>query len=374
MLINLKAFVFAPGRSSRLQAYFFQSLAAKLRADLRPDTPVDHLTGDLYIAREMVQLATPSYTSWQLEFQDIAYALETMFNERSIPIPGAPRRRMLDVSSLLPATPGDTQEIAAALPRVGTIKDSQARDREYQKLAAKAALNADVGLAGDILSEISDEEIRRETTLTIYSPLVRKAIAEADWLQAQKQAFNILDPLGRTLVLDSIAQAMSRSGEDKLLVMNIYRAAMAQLQREWATEQVAKAFLIVASSLSPLDPEVSLDATKSAVLVLNKVAIKDESMRESVMGSTLVAWVRLPNYSLRPDEVLDIAELIGIAFKEMAKRDIDTALLVADGLAHEGFHSLARLAISKVLLEGANRLSGTTKRKNSQQVGRPAIK
>jgi hypothetical protein len=125
---------------------------------------------------------------------------------------------------------------------------------------------------------------------------------------------------------------------------------VAQLVREWSTEEVAKAFLVVAKSLYPLDSEASLDATKSAVSVLNKITIKDWSAGSSVISPGLDTWVRFTNHSLGPEELLDMTEMIGAEFENIARHDADKALLIADGVAHRAFYSLARLAIARALL------------------------
>src|SRR5215813_14338788 len=128
---------------------------------------------------------------------------------------------MIDTSLLSAAASGDTQEISDSLRQISKLPDARQRDAGYQRLAAQAAFKTDVTLAEYIISRIDDENIRQETTMMVYSPLVRKAISETDWSQAQKFASNILDPLGRTLVFESIAKAMSQSRVEVSLVRNI---------------------------------------------------------------------------------------------------------------------------------------------------------
>jgi hypothetical protein len=353
MLTNLKGFMLSPDRSPKLQAYFFQSLLMRLRRDLQPDTPIECLAEDLLVAQQASQLSPVSLNDLQSEFLSTASAFEKMLIDRSATVPPEPRRRMIDVSLLLPATPGDTQEIESALPQVARIPDSQSRDSEYRKLAERAASKANVGLANEILSKISDDAMRQATTVTVYSPLVRKALADSNWSEAQKHAANILDPLGRTLAIDAIAQAMLRSGEEKLAVISLYRFAFDQLVRDWRTEQVAKALLIVAKSLYPLDSEAGIAATKSAVFVLNRLTTDDGGTQEATIGPAVTSWLSISNHSLRADEVLDTSELLGAVLRETAKHDLETALLASNELSHRGLSALARLAISKLLLEQA---------------------
>ena len=202
-LQSFKTFVLGPGSSSSLRDHFFESLVLRLRRDIHPDKPASDLEGDLFVARSLAQLAAASSPRWQPEFENLISGFEALFSERSLPLPGAQRTRMLDVS-LNVAAQGGTEEIADALRGAATIRDSRAQNKAYKALAIKAAGKADVGLAEDILFKIKDEAVRRETTLQLYGPLVRKAIDEANWREAQEHAAKILDPLGRTMVLDSI--------------------------------------------------------------------------------------------------------------------------------------------------------------------------
>ena len=53
----------------------------------------------------------------------------------------------------------------------------------------------------------------------------------------------------------------------------------------------------------------------------------------------------LPIPTLRYDEVLELTEIIGPLFKEMTKRDLNSAESTAYGLSHLGLSSLAQLGI-----------------------------
>jgi hypothetical protein len=361
-LENLQGFVLAQSRPSKLKEYFFQSILLRLRRDIRPDAPERDLKEALIVARAVGQVAAAEALHWQPEFNSVVSTIETLFAERALPIPGAPRRRTIDVSSLGGATLGDNQDIRDALPRIAKISDSGLRDKEYRALAAQAALKADAWLADDILSKISDEETRRAATLAVYSPFVRKAIQESDWAQAQRQAFKIQDPLGFTLVIESITGAMLRSGEDKNYVQDIYDAAVTRLRREKPSEKLARAFLLSARALSPIDRERSLDAVKFCVGVLNKSASSAELLGESTEPA-IEEWVGFTNFSVNPDESIDLIDLLASTFIDIARRDVDDSLLVADGLTHEGLYSLARLAICRALLQEGNKSSRQAKSK-----------
>jgi hypothetical protein len=349
----MKRFIFEPGRSSPIQEYFFQSLAIRLGRDLRPDASVRDLQDDLNVARDINLLAGARSEQWQTYYESLIAEFEAQFKARSLEIPGSPRMRMMDVSMSGSAASSDTQGIRDQLRTAGSMKNTELRDRQYQKLAANAALGADMSLANEIMSMIDDEEIRRETTVLVYGPYVRKAIEESDWSRAQTLALNISAPLGRTLVFERIAQAMSQGAKDKAPVKDVYLTAVKRLEKESSTEEVAKGLLLVAKALLPLDQQAGIDTIKSAAFVINRMPIKGESFGKSISGSPVALWVRRPNYSLRVDEVLETTDALEAVFKETAKRDAEAALSLTDELTHSGFRSLARLAVAAVLLDQA---------------------
>lgn len=362
-LLNLKGFVFASNRSLSLQEHFLRSFLIRLRRDLRPDISVRELGSGLNNARSMSQVAAASYPQWQVEFDKLIQAFEAILRDRSLSIPGPPPRKLLSVSTMLEVEQGDAQEITSAIPRIGAITNPRDRDKQYQRLAARAGANADMVLAEEILSKIEDGEIRGQTSVMLYSPLVREAIAESNWAQAQKQAINMIEPLGRTLALDSIAQAMNRTVKDKTLIKDVYDLAMARLQREAPSDKVVKGFLILSRSLYQIDAERGLEAIKLSVWALNKLADKDDLLKESPAGSAVAAWVRTPNHLLQADEVLDLSDMVTTAFKDLAKRNADDALSVAAGLSHRGLCSLAQLAIAEYLLNSTNDARSVTQKR-----------
>jgi hypothetical protein len=233
------------------------------------------------------------------------------------------------------------------------MKNPKVRDREYESLATQAGVRTDFSLAESILSKIENEEMRRETTLKVYRPMARKAIADSNWSYAQRLALNVLDPLGRTMLLEQTAQAMAKAHEDKSLVLDVYRLATNKLAREEPTQRVAKAFLILAKSLLPIDRASGVDAANYAVSALNKIAKEDEPLEEAPLGEAVSSVVGSPNLFLNQEDVMTLPDMLGDVLKEMAKRNVDESVTVADGLGHRGLHSLARLAISKALLEAS---------------------
>ena len=368
---NLSRYCLAPTRSSMLREAFFQTLETRLRRDIRPDATVRDLEGDLRIAREMAGPPTIRSPRWQHEFAGIATSFESILNERSLPLPGPPRRVLLDTSTAQSAEPGDTGDIGEAIAKAESINDAKARDAEYQRLAARAALRVDVSLAEYILSKITDDNLRDLATVSVYGPLIRKAINDSDWVHAQRYALYVQEPLARTLALERVAQGMSRSGEDRVSVMAIYSVASARLDREPPSEQVAKCFLVLAKSLYPSESERGLELIRSCISVLNRLGNLDGVLGKSAVPSGAAAWVSLPNFSTNPEEVLDLPELVAATFKYLAKRDPSDAFQVALGLYNLGLRSLAQLAISRELFDQGTS-SETAAPAEKKQAPRPA--
>lgn len=347
----LRQFVFGPAASSSLQEYYFQSVAIRLGREMFPGTSARDLQDALNVSRDLSVLSGARSERWQSYYVNLTAEFEAQFKARSLDIPGQPPKRMMDVSMLSSAASADTQGIRDQLRNVGSMRNAELKNRQYQKLAANAALGGDMSLAIEIMSMIDDEEIRREATLLVYGPFVRKALEEADWARAQNLALNVSTPLGRTLVFDRIAQRMSSAAKEKDSVKEVYLAAVKRLEKESSTEEVAKGLLIVARALLPLDQQAGIDTIKSAAFVINRMPIKSESFGKSISASPIALWVQMPNYSLRVDEVLETTDMLETVFKETAKRDVEAALALTDDLTHSGFRSLARLAVAEVLFD-----------------------
>jgi hypothetical protein len=350
-LINLGSFfLFDKAASAQLRERYFESLAARLRRDIRSDLPRSDLQDLLFASRSAAQGAS-AYPLWQAEFAQIASEFEALFAARAQPPPDTPPPRVVDISSLRAAAEDDTQDIAKTASQVKTKRDSKARDEEYRKLAISAAQKADVRLAEELLSKIEDEELRRKTSIGVYGPLVRKALSEGDWAQAKTQALKISDPLGRTLVVDWVVREMTGANRDKQLIEELYYAALAKLQQDAPTQDVGKSFLILAKSLSTMDPEGGFAAVNGAIFVLNKTGASRPFSVESAPPSELATWIKRTTPTLRLDEILDLTEMIGPVFKELSKHDVNTTQSLALALSHPGMRSLAYLGVARGLLE-----------------------
>lgn len=350
LLLNLNFFFLDPARSANLQEHFLQSLLMRLRRDLRPDATRRQLEDNLIVAQRMTPIAAKSFPRWQPEFERVTSDTEQLFKSLSVPLPGLGQTKMI-AGPPGAATPGNTNELRDALSPVDNISDFQVRDQQYQKLAVEAALKADVKLAEEMLSRISSDDLRREATLQVYDPLVRKALKEADWAEAQKLALKVLDPLGRTLILDRLAQAMLQAKQEKILILEIYREATARLEREKPSNNIARAWLLIAQSLFALDSKDSFTEVSSALASLNKLAESGELFKESELSQALSNWAQR-NVILSAGEALYLPEMLGKTFGEMARHDEDRALALAADLSLS-LRSLAQIAVSREMLKKA---------------------
>lgn len=348
-LVGFSRFVFLDDKASaQLRNQYFASVAIRLRRDIRPDVDARDVEDLINAARAGGQTAK-GYPRWQAEFAQIISDFESLLAARSLPVPGSPRSLSVEMPKV--AREGDTKDIAEAAERVSNIKDAKARDKEYKRLAVSAAQNADLKLAEDLMSKIEGEAARLKASIEIYSPFVRKALAESDWTAARMYALKVADPLGRSLVIDWVAQRMTGAKPNKELVKEFYDAALAQLKHDSPTRDVALAFIALAHSIFVMDREGSLDAMRWAVYVLNKAGDARPVSGGSELGGELGTWVRRQGSMLSPEETLDMTEVIGPAFHEMGKRDLAEALGLASGLSDRGLSLLARLGVLKAIAE-----------------------
>jgi len=347
-LLNLNSFVFGGGRSQELTDEFFLSLATRLQRDLRPDIAADDLVKSFQTAYSAQRLAS-YFPQWQTEFDNIVSAYQTLFKDRSMPAPNPPRAVTIDSSTLTGIATGNTEEVQEKLQQVKLIANSPKRDEEYRKLAINAALREDSSLAESLLSKIENQRIRQETNFKVYSTLVRKELNSQNWAQARTYCFKITDPLARTVIVNLIGKSMSRFRENKSGVSDLYSEALAQLYREVASESLAKAYLILAKSLSSGDVKASVEAINSAIFVMNKLSVENLLLGESNYSDFGPYLELLP--TVMPEEALDLTEIIGPLFNEMARRDPEDAQITAYGITHSGLRSLALLGIVRGLLE-----------------------
>ncbi|MGE0128476.1 MAG: hypothetical protein AB7U82_10385 [Blastocatellales bacterium] len=337
---SLRIFVSPP-----MLDHYFESLAIRLRRGFRPDlNPMEYR--ELIAATRGGLQDAASNPRWRDEFARIATELEALMARR--PLPAAnPTTKKISMAGMSPASPGDTREISESAARVEAVVSPMNKDLEYQKLAIEAAGKADAGLAEKLLSKIVDKELRRRASVSVYGPLVRKALSENDWFQASTYALRVSDPLGQSLMAGSVARAMLKARQDKEAVKAIYDAALANLNRESPSLIVAKGIISLAQSLMSVEQENGFAAAGMAVSVLNRTDVSQPFSKKSGVTSGLDPWVLQTNPMLGVDDYFDVTETIGPLFKEMSRNDVIRTQAVALGLSHIGLRSLAHLGIAK---------------------------
>ncbi|HSB09138.1 MAG TPA: hypothetical protein VLM38_06475 [Blastocatellia bacterium] len=351
---NLLSFVSAPASSSTLKDHFYRAVLVRIRREISPDKTAEELADALRVARGVGGEAAEYSQTWQQEFDNTILAIEGLIKELSLVLPAPPGRKLIDMSSLSAASPANTQEIRDALFEAGSIRDPKARDREYQKLAASAARSADKSLAEEIMSMISDESMRLETTTLIYSPLIREAIADSAWGKAQQLTMLIKDPLARALVFVRVAQEMEKAREDKSSIIDAYALALNRLYRDDPTDRLAKAYLLIAGPLLNLDRDRGIDAIRASAQVVSRFSTTEQPLSESAIGNGASTWIRYSDPSMRAEEVLNLPDLVTSTFSRIAEKDTENALEIAQWVGHRGMYSLAQLAIIRVLLRRAS--------------------
>lgn len=365
-LYSLKNFVFGQFGTPSLQNHYFQCLITRLSRDLRPDLSPRELQFDLRMLREAITFTGGRYLRWQPELGKLLTAFEELAKSRAAAAGAVadPRqtseRRVVDTSMMTGAAAADTQPLIGEAAEASRLVDTQRRDKEHQRLAAQAALQADLPMAEDFLAKIEKDEARREATLSVYGPFVTKAVHEADWKTAKQFALKIREPLGRTLALCQIAQTMPAGEEDGKAVIQLYELASEYLWRELITENVVKGFLALAKSLFPKDRKAAMEAMRAAAHTLNRLPL-ESAFDDTPINGTLAPWIRLPGPSYSHSEALALTENLPALFREFAKQDAAQAQSCVDSITNRTFSAFAQLGIVRVLAEEVNSLQKSTK-------------
>lgn len=335
--------------SPPMREKYFEALAVRLRAAFRPDLDSAGYLNLLDAARKGISQAT-THPVWRDEYLRLAAEVEAAMANRAVNS-AAPPSKTVSMSGMSAATPGDTAEIEHSSEKLEVIRNQKIKDAENKRLAIEAAEKADVVLAERLLAKISDEVVRRQTTIGVYGPLVRKSLEEKDWPQARSYALKVTDPLGLSLIVDAAAKAMLSAKQDKQLVRSFYADALANLDRETASLYVAKAAITIAKSRLADEPEDGFFAASLAVSVLNKSDLSEPYSSKSSLAKGLATWVNQTNLILREDDYFDVTETLGPLFRDLSKRDLQQTHSLASGLMHQGLRSLAQLGLAKGLQE-----------------------
>lgn len=335
--------------SPPMRERYFEALAVRLHAAFRPNLDRAGYLSLLDAARKGASQAT-THLVWRDEYLRLASEVEAAMTSRAVNS-AAPPSKAINTSGMSAATPGDTAEIEHSSEKLEAIRNQKIKDAENRRLAIEAAEKADVTLAERLLSKISDEAVRRQTTIGVYGPLVRKSLAEKDWPQARSYALKVNDPLGLSLIVDSVAKAMQSAKQDKQLIRSFYADALANLDREMASLYVAKAAINIAQSRLSDEPEDSFFAAGLAVSVLNKSDLSEPYSNKTGSAKGLATWVNQTNLILREDDYFDVTETLGPLFRDLSKRDLQRTQNIASALTHQGLRSLAQLGLAKGIQE-----------------------
>lgn len=336
---------------------YFQSLAARLRASLRLELSVGECRELLSVNNKGMTQAT-THPIWRDEFVRLANEAEALLASRSAVASTAKPTKAINTSGMSAATPGDTAEIEHSSQKLEAIRNQKLKDSEYQRLAIEAAEKADIVLAERLLLKISDDAVRRQTSIGVYGPLVRKSLEEKDWPQARSYALKVADPLGLSLIVDTAAKAMLNAKQDKQLVRSFYADALANLDRETPSLYVAKAAITIAKSRLIDEPEDGFFAVNQAVSVLNKSELSEPYSSKTGLAKGLATWVNQTNLILREDDYFDVTETLGPLFRDLSKRDLQRTQDLASALTHQGLRSLAQLGLAKGVQEDLQKAKG----------------
>lgn len=342
--------------SPQMSERYFQALATRLRLAMRPDLSLGDCR-DLLTAANKGVTQSLSYPAWQEEFVRLASEAEKLLASRPpVTVPS----KMISMSGGSAASPGDTAEIEHSSQKLDAVRDQKLKDAEYRRLAIEAAEKADLQLAERLLGRISDESLRRQTSIGVYGPLVKKSLQEKDWAQARSLALKVADPMGLSLIVDHAAKAMLSAKQDKQLVRNFYADALANLDRETPSLYVAKGVITIAKARLGDEPEDSFSAANLAVSVLNKSDIADPYTGKTGLAKGLASWIEQPNLILREDDYFDVTETLGPLFKDLSRRDLSRSQDLAAAFLHPGLKSLAQLGIAKGIQEDLKKTKSLT--------------
>ena len=345
MILNLRHLL-----PPQMTEYYLESLAIRLRRNVSPNLTQNAYNESLIAAKAGIRDAA-AYPGWRDEFVRLASEFEALMANRSQPIP-VPQSKTISMSGMIPASPGNTGDIENSAAKLEPFPNSKLKDAEYQKLAIEAAEKADIDLAEKLLAKMSDEDVRRQTSVRVYSPLVKKAINENDWPQARRLALKISDPLGQSLIVTTVAKAMSGGKVAKPVIKDFYDSALSNLDRETPSLLVAKGMIYLAQSRFGSEPEEGFNAVQLAISVLNKVDLSEPYAKKSgLTNKGLTPWVNQTNLMLDVNDYFDLTETIGPLFKTMSGKNFIKAQELAQNFLPQSLKLLAQLGIASNIQE-----------------------
>ena len=358
VMVNIRNFL-SPARME----YYLESLAIRLRRDLRPGLSRKEYS-ELVTASKIGVQHSATYQAWAGEFVRLVAEFEALMAAQSIP-PAQATNKTISMSGATAATPENTAEIKSTAEKLDAVANQRIKDAEFQKLAVEAAEKADDVLAERLLAKISDEQLRRQTSIRVYGPLIRKALSEKDWPQARNYALSVTDPMGLSLMADTVAKAMLSAKQDKQIVKSFYQSVLSNLDREAPSFYVSKGIIAIAKSRLADDAEGGFAAANLAVSVLNKADVSQPFSNRFDLAKSLSPWVTQTNYMLGVDDYFDVTETLAPLFRDLCKRDIQRTQSLASALTHQGLRSLAQLGFAKGIQEDLQKAKSSAGKQKS---------
>ena len=352
----------ADGPSEQLRDLYFNTFANRLRNDLRLDPSPAYLYR-LHSALASSLRFTAKYPKSQQQFEELRIELENYFPVQQ---PEALQRtgptKVIDMSDLLPAKEGDTQPIKDAQARAAMLIDPYQRDKEYSRLAASAAQKADQSLAEEILGKIKDDQIRSVASVSVYGPLIRKALMEKDWSRAHYLSAKIADPLGRSFVLIDVASEMSAAKIEKDAIIRFYIGGLNQLQADTESLNVAKSYLALVNPLLPLDSTLALNAARGAVRSFNNSKLPRPYSSDAALERGAAVWGQRAREGLGgTQEMFEPSDILPRIFHALAAKEPVESQTLADQIIDRGLQTFAQLGI--VSMELAEQLKTRAQQK-----------
>lgn len=338
--------------SEQLKEHYFRAFVARLRRGIKLDQQSRLLEGYLFSTRDAIKLSI-NYPTWQEQFIQLEHELGMLFRSRSASVPADPGTIKIDMSETLPASTGDTAQLKEAVSKAASIVDINSRDKEYVRLAIDAAKKNDEQLAEAILAKITDKDLRQGTTTTVYSPLIRKAMSELDWLRSKNLTLKIADPLSRSIIVNEVSSAMLKA-QEKDNALQLYADALEQLELDGRSLAIVMGHLILAKPLMTIDEERGFNAVNSTIQTLNTTSIPPLYSKQLKINQNVSSWVTSASFT-DFSQSLDVTDMLSSLFQEIARRNSVVAQVLASSISHQGLNSLAQLGIVKTIFEDVDR-------------------
>lgn len=337
---------FKEGSTEQLRDLYFNAFANRLRNDMLLAPSSEYLPRLRSTLLASLRLAA-DYPKSQQQFEQLRVEVENYLTSRQlVATQGVGPRQVIDMSDLSPAKEGDTQSIRDAQAWAAMLADPYQRDKEYGWLATSAAQKADQSLAEELLGKIKDDRVRSAASVSVYGPLIRKALVEKDWSRAQYLSAKIADPLGRSFVLIDVAGEMTAAKAEKDVIVNFYVGGLNQLQAAPESLNVAKAYLALVNPLLSIDSTLALTAARGAVRSFNSSKLPRPYSSDTALARGAAVWGQRAREELGgAQEMFEPSDILPRVFHALAvKKPLESQMLV-DQFFDRGLQTFAQLGI-----------------------------